>query len=149
MSVNEVRGIDIQTDYVKRAREIINRQHATNVVINHASIFDPDLRNDLSWQDKGPLLVIGNPPWVTNSALGTLQSNNTPIKTNFKKLNGLDAMTGSSNFDIAEYIILKLIHELSSEEPTIAMLCKTTVARNILKFAHALHRHKLRSLCLR
>ena len=58
-----------------------------------------------------------------------------PTKTNFKGLKGLDAMTGESNFDIAECILLKLIHELVSEQPTIAFLCKTLVARNIIKFA--------------
>ncbi|GAC1623275.1 MAG: hypothetical protein NVS4B11_17910 [Ktedonobacteraceae bacterium] len=34
---------------------------------------------------------------------------------------------------IAEYIWLKLILELASEQPTIALLCKTSVARNVLQ----------------
>ncbi|WP_315791087.1 hypothetical protein [Fischerella sp. JS2] len=72
---------------------------------------------------------------MTNSQLGVLESNNLPIKTNFKGLRGIDALIGFSNFDIAEYIWIKLIRELAFEKPTIALLCKTSVARNVLKFA--------------
>lgn len=84
-------------------------------------------------QDKKQVLVIGNPPWVNNSTLSTLGSDNLPIKTNFKGLRGIDAITGSSNFDICEYIILQLIDEYKNSNAVIAMLCKTSVARNIFK----------------
>jgi len=94
-----------------------------------------DLQQDLSWKTSGPLLVIGNPPWITNSELGSLESKNLPTKSNFKGFSGFEALTGESNFDIAEYILLKLIKELASERPTIALLCKTSVARNVLQFA--------------
>ena len=80
-------------------------------------------------------MVIGNPPWVTNSQLGSLGSNNLPIKTNFKGLKGLEALTGNSNFDITEYIWIKLIQEFVYDKPTIALLCKTSVARKVLQFA--------------
>mgnify|MGYP006991333775 CR=1 FL=1 len=39
----------------------------------------------------GHVLVIGNPPWVTNSALGALGGNNLPEKTNFQRLGGFAA----------------------------------------------------------
>lgn len=84
-------------------------------------------------QDQKQILVIGNPPWVTNSTLSALGSKNMPIKTNFKGLKGIDAITGTSNFDICEYIILQLIHEYRDTNTIIAMLCKTTVARNVFK----------------
>ena len=74
------------------------------------------------------VLVIGNPPWATNSEL----SFNLPPKTNFKGLRGIEAITGSSNFDICEYIILKLIGEYKHTNSTICMLCKTSVARNVV-----------------
>lgn len=90
---------------------------------------------DLCWQEDGPLLVVGNPPWVTNSALGMMASDNVPAKANIKGYRGLDALTGKSNFDIAEYIWMKLIRELADQRPTIALLCKTSVARNILQYA--------------
>ncbi len=41
-------------------------------------------------------------------------------------------MTGESNFDISEAIWLKLIRELAPERPTIALLCKSAVARAVL-----------------
>lgn len=98
-------------------------------------LFKMDLRKDIQWKEAGPLLVIGNPPWVTNSELSTLGKGNIPTKTNFRGLRGLDALTGESNFDIAEYIWLKLIRELADQKPTIALLCKTSVARNVLKYS--------------
>lgn len=57
---------------------------------------------------------------------------NLPEKENFKRLSGTDAITGASNFDICEYIILKLIEKSIGKKVSIAMLCKTSVARNVL-----------------
>lgn len=57
---------------------------------------------------------------------------NLPEKENFKRLSGTDAITGASNFDICEYIILKLIEKSVNKNVAIAMLCKTSVARNVL-----------------
>ena len=45
-------------------------------------------------------------------------------------------MTGASNFDIAEAIWVKLLNELAGEDATIALLCKTSVARRVLEHAH-------------
>ncbi len=46
-------------------------------------------------------------------------------------------MTGSSNFDLAEHILIKIATELVDQFPSIAMLCKSAVARNVLRFAGA------------
>ena len=35
-----------------------------------ADLFDIDLGRDIAWRERGPLLVIGNPPWVTNCRAG-------------------------------------------------------------------------------
>lgn len=70
---------------------------------------------------------------MTNSTLSVLGSDNLPLKANFKGLKGIDAITGASNFDICEYIILQLINEYRDTNTIIAMLCKTSVARNIFK----------------
>lgn len=129
----EIRGLEIQNSYVHKARQK-TKSFVGDLSIEQANFFDFDLRY-LSWSTKSPLLVVGNPPWVTNSGLGSLGSLNSPRKSNFKKLRGLEAMTGSSNFDLTEYIWLRLITELADENPTIALLCKTSVARNVLKFA--------------
>jgi hypothetical protein len=58
------------------------------------------------------VLVVGNPPWVTNSELGQLGSTNLPTKSNFQGLRGFEARTGKSNFDIAEWMLLRLIDAL-------------------------------------
>lgn len=131
----EVKALEIQPDYVEQARQIVVPPDV-EIDVRQADFFQLDLSSE-RWKSDGPLLVIGNPPWVTNAALGSLGSSNLPEKTNFKQLRGLDALTGKSNFDIAEYIWLKLMSDLRHESPTIGLLCKTSVARNVLKFAQA------------
>ncbi len=79
-----------------------------------------------------PVLVVGNPPWVTASALGALDSTNVPAKSNFQRRRGLDALTGKSNFDVAEWIVTRLIEAAVDRDVTIAMLVKTSVARRVL-----------------
>ncbi|HVU66034.1 MAG TPA: hypothetical protein VHD63_02845, partial [Ktedonobacteraceae bacterium] len=130
----EIRGIEIQNHYVQHAQGVV-AQAKVMATINQANLFDMDLRRDLVWDTPGSLLVIGNPPWITNAQLGILKSNNIPVKSNFKGFKGLEAVLGRANFDIAEFILLKLITELVDEKPTIALLCKTAVARNVLQFA--------------
>ncbi|MEG2487117.1 MAG: N-6 DNA methylase [Cetobacterium sp.] len=78
-------------------------------------------------------LIIGNPPWITNSELGNLNLKNLPEKFNLKNLKGMDALTGKSNFDVTEYIILKMLEDFKDYNLTGALLCKTIVVRNILK----------------
>ena len=131
----EIQAIEIKENYLKIAQKRAKIYLNTRVLIQNKKIFDLNFQQDLHWQTNGSLLVIGNPPWVTNSQLGVEDSNNLPKKTNLKNLRGLEAITGSANFDISEYIWLKLIKELAGEKPTIALLCKTSVARNVLKFA--------------
>lgn len=131
----EIQGIEIQNKYIAKVQKILQQQNFTRGTIKEANIFEIDLQSDLKWEKDGSLLVVGNPPWVTNAELSILESSNLPAKTNFKGFSGFGAMTGESNFDIAEYIWLKLIRELAEENPTIALLCKTSVARNILKFS--------------
>jgi hypothetical protein len=94
---------------------------------------------DTNWADylaklSDPLLVIGNPPWVTNSELGLLGSANVPVKTNFHKLSGFDAKTGKSNFDISEWMLLRTCELLEGRNAMLAMLCKTAVARKVIKY---------------
>lgn len=131
----EIQAMELQEAHFKTARKLQGSSSASRVIVRRANIFDLDFRRDIHWDGSGSLLAVGNPPWITNSELGTLGSGNLPGKTNLKRLGGMEAMTGSSNFDIAEYIWLKLIRELSSEQATIALLCKTSVARNVLRFA--------------
>lgn len=77
-------------------------------------------------------LVLGNPPWVTNSELSILNSKNLPKKTNIKSLSGLDAITGKGNFDISEYIILMMLNSFSKYKGHMAMLAKNSVIKNLI-----------------
>lgn len=124
----EYYGIEINPDYCSKCEENINDKR---VKIINADFFSFSSKRLI--KDKREILVIGNPPWVTNSTLSSLGSDNLPVKTNFKRLKGIDALTGASNFDICEYIILRLIHEYRDTNTVISMLCKTSVARNVFR----------------
>lgn len=132
----EIRAFELQPEHIARASKLVERFPHIRTHISQANLFGLDLRRDLKWKESGPLLVIGNPPWVTNAEIGASGGDNLPVKTNLRGLNGIAAMTGESNFDIAEHIWIKLMRELAHEQPTIALLCKTSVARNVLRFAH-------------
>jgi hypothetical protein len=134
----EIIGIEIQAGHAEAAAAAGARAAggpAPTVAVVRASLFDLDLRRDLAWRQRGPLLVVGNPPWVTNAELGVLESGNLPRKWNVKGARGLEARTGAANFDIAEAVWLKLIDELAGDEATIALLCKLSVARSVLEHA--------------
>lgn len=135
----EMIGVELQAEHCAAARAAIERREpkASRVSIVQADFFSLDLRVDPPWSGRGPLLVLGNPPWVTNAELGRIGGSNLPPKRNVKGLGGLDARTGSANFDLGEAVWLKLIAELADQNPTIALLCKTSVARGVL---HHLHR---------
>lgn len=133
----EVVGIELQPQHHAAAREALGGQSGPAVRLRLGSVFEVDLASGLGWRDRGPLLVLGNPPWVTSAELGALGGANVPEKRNFKALRGLEAVTGSANFDLAETIILKVVTELAHERPTVAMLCKTAVARQVIQHAHA------------
>lgn len=121
-------GIEINANYCKYCEENIKDKR---VKIINDDFFSYGLKRITNLEKN--ILIIGNPPWVTNSTLSTLNSNNTPIKTNYKGLKGIDAITGFSNFDICEYMIDKIIEMQNKTDTVIAMLCKTSVARNIFK----------------
>ncbi len=96
----------------------------------------PRFFQDIKQQE---ILVIGNPPWVTNSALSALNSTNLPTKSNFQGHKGFEAKTGKANFDIAEWMLMKLIESLQGKRACLAMLCKTATARKVLQFAWQQH----------
>ena len=120
-------GIEINKEYCDYC---IDKFKNENVEIVNKDFFEVDM-SKLPVQ--GSTLFIGNPPWVNNSLLSAMGSSNLPKKANIKGLCGFDAITGASNFDICEYIILKIISQFRNSNSTIAMLCKTSVARNIFK----------------
>ena len=82
-----------------------------------------------------PILVLGNPPWVTSATVGTLGGGNLPAKSNADKLRGIHAITGSANFDVSEWMIRQNMRWLDGRAGRVAVLCKTSVARKVLRHA--------------
>lgn len=127
-----VAAMDVNNDYVHQTRARLNAQRGpSRSEIEQASFFDIDWQTQLN-QLAEPVLVLGNPPWVTNSDLGYLHSHNIPEKTKVHGHTGMDALTGKSNFDISEWMLTRLLSCLAGRRSTLAMLCKTAVARKVL-----------------
>ena len=113
-------GLELENKYVNLARQLLS-------------------------QVASPILVIGNPPWVTNSDIGVLSGKNLPEKSNIHNRNGFSAINGSSNFDISEWMLLRQLDWIETHGGCIAMLCKTSVARKVLR--HAWKRKKMAINC--
>ena len=127
-----VRGIDCNPLYVQVALEVV-ADHP-NALVECGDYFKVDWDALLS-ELPDPILVIGNPPWTTNAAMGVLGGSNLPQKTNVDGLRGIDALTGRSNFDISEWMLRETMGWLEGRVGTIAVLCKTAVARKLLRFS--------------
>lgn len=128
-------GAEINKAYVDTARQRVANQFAgSRYDIEHVDFFRFDWHPLIDSADS-PILVLGNPPWVTSAELGMLGSENLPEKSNFQGRRGLDAMTGKSNFDISESMLLSYLEWLHGKAGTIAVLCKSSVARKILLHA--------------
>jgi hypothetical protein len=138
-SLQEVFGIEIQCNYLWQLKFELLEYFLQNPTANkpqislyHCSVFDFNFKQIKSQINGRELLVIGNPPWVTNSTLSTLNSKNLPKKSNFKNTKGIDAITGKGNFDIGEFISLKMLDLFSKENGNFAFLIKNSVVKNIV-----------------
>jgi len=134
-SARKAIGLEINRDCVNTARAAVrDTSRGDDVHIIQGDFFTADWTRILpSLPD--PLLVIGNPPWVTNAALSSLGSANLPHKSNFQNRRGFDAITGKSNFDISEWMLIQALRWIDGRRATLAMLCKTAVARRALLHA--------------
>lgn len=113
-------GIELNPDYAAEAA-----QRVPDATIITGSIFALKTK---SWCQSDRVLILGNPPWVTSSDLRF----NLPAKSNFRGLRVIEALTGASNFDIAESVIVQLLEEYRGRGCVLAMLCKLSAARRIL-----------------
>jgi hypothetical protein len=125
-------GFDVNPRYVAAARRRVARSSSSAVRrVRVADFFQVDWPAVLA-ECAGPVLILGNPPWVTNSALGMLGSGNLPPKQNLPGRSGLEGLTGKSNFDVSEWMIWRLLEAAAGRPATLALLCKTAVARRVL-----------------
>jgi len=128
-------GFDINPQYVAKCKTYFKVYNNCHFEID--DFFLKDWKYFFKIHGNSNILVVGNPPWVTNSALGVLNGNNLPKKTNFQGLRGFAAKTGKANFDIAEWMLIKMLESLQNTSSCLAMLCKTATARKVLKHAWA------------
>jgi hypothetical protein len=127
-----LKGFEINSDYLEAAR-ILLAGHAARVELRQADFFAHAWDKELA--DERELLILGNPPWVTNAAVGAVAGSNLPAKENIYGLRGLAAKTGKANFDIAEWMLIRLLRALRGRRGTIAVLCKFATARKVLGHA--------------
>ncbi|MBI5243239.1 MAG: SAM-dependent DNA methyltransferase [Elusimicrobia bacterium] len=127
-------GFDINPQHVREAEDAACRDGGRKAHLECRNFFHVDWGQFFSTLG-GTVLVIGNPPWVTNSALGSLGSDNLPKKTNFQGRKGFAAKTGKANFDISEWMLLRHLDALHRRAGCVAMLCKTAIARKALRHA--------------
>lgn len=128
-------GGELSPVYAAQLQALVaERPDHTRIEVRQQDYFGHDWRATLAHLPT-PVLLIGNPPWVTNAHLSVLGSDNRPQRYNFHKLNGLDALTGKSNFDISEWMLMDMLRWLPGRDATLAMLVKTAVARKALAYA--------------
>lgn len=138
--VQRVVGIEIHLPYVYETRfkvleHFLGKKDVGNIPeieILHGDIFEEGIRRIAKNLEEKRVLIIGNPPWVTSSELGSLDSDNLPRKSNFKRHSGIEAITGKGNFDIGEFILLDLLRNFQRNEAVLGLLVKNSVVKNVL-----------------
>ena len=125
-------GFDINPEHVNTARDALARQRGGFCELTCKNFYDKDWPAFFRSLPEG-VLIVGNPPWVTNSTLGSIRGGNLPEKRNFQGHRGFAAKTGKANFDISEWMMIKLLESLRGRQATLAMLCKTATARRVLR----------------
>lgn len=130
--VSQIFAFEYNSDYIHNLKSQTHIKRP-NIIINQADFFTYDWDNLLNTL-RGELLVIGNFPWVTNSQQGMIDGKNLPPKKNITGESGLSALTGKSNFDISEWMLQKTANWFDERCGTLAMICKTSVARKFLAY---------------
>ena len=136
-------GFEVNDDYVTVLKNRFELQNDDNIRIFKSNFFETDWKSIVQ-EVNGPVLVLGNLPWVTNSSQGASNGKNLPLKSNFHQLNGIDAITGKSNFDISEYMTIEILSWFKDRSGTVALLLKTAVARKVIAYAQK-HKFSLHS----
>lgn len=128
-------GWDINPDYVEQTEAaLFDAGAAERTSVGRQDFFTHDWEKELA-AIRGSILILGNLPWVTNTTVSGMNGSNLPAKENFQGFRGIEARTGKSNFDISEWMLIRLVKALRGRSATIAMLCKTGTARKLLRFA--------------
>lgn len=137
-SVKAVYGVEIFKGYADRTEQMLQKYKEAHRIaryeLHNANVFTFNFKDIASENENANILILGNPPWVTNSDLGKSDGTNLPAKGNFDKVRGIEAITGKGNFDIAENICNLMFDAFSCHENThVALLIKNSVIKNIVR----------------
>lgn len=135
-SAKKIIGVEVNQQYIREIRTKKQFIQDERVELQHADFFQFDWLSLIDRLD-GNILILGNFPWVTNSQQGSIGGGNLPKKNNFQNHNGLDAITGKSNFDISEWMLIQVVKWLQGRDASLAMLCKASVSRKLLNYLHS------------
>ncbi len=128
-------GFDVNAEHLDAARDSLRDQGSLDrATLQRQDFFAHDWDAELK-SAMQPVLLLGNPPWVTNATVAALNGSNVPVKENFQGFRGIEAMTGKANFDISEWMLIRLARALRNQTATLAMLCKSGTARKLLRYA--------------
>lgn len=139
--LSEIHALEINRQYVEDLKfniltyALCNKSRRwPDIYIYQGDFFKFDFSTIIEKAKKGDqnLGIIGNPPWVTNSKQGLIDSENVPKKSNRYNLSGIEAITGKSNFDISEYITLNLLGLSQFNKGGMSFLLKNSVIRNVV-----------------
>ena len=134
-NLEEVYGVEIYNPYLVELKDYAETIGHVSVHLFNHDVFTFNF-DTIKHQIQGKnILVLGNPPWVTNSELGKNNGENIPKKYNYRDARGIEAITGKGNFDIAESICNLLIEKFTQREGDtyMALLIKNSVIKNIIE----------------
>ncbi len=139
-TIQEVYGIDINRNYIEELKRNILQKYLDKKWVKpikfhllHANAFTFNWRKIVEHVGDRKVLILGNPPWVTNSEIGKKGGENLPQKQNIMLIKGISAITGKSNFDIAESICSTLFSNFAvmNNECLFALLLKNSTIKKI------------------
>lgn len=141
-SIKHVYGVEIHEPYLDETRRRITEFQDDNKRQIHLvcdDVFHFPFSDIAKRHAEQFILVLGNPPWVTNSWLGRNDSENVPIKSNFKNARGIEALTGKGNFDIGESVTFSMLKAFADSKGCFAFLIKNSVVKNIVHAQRQFH----------
>jgi 23S rRNA U2552 (ribose-2'-O)-methylase RlmE/FtsJ len=122
-------GLDINPEHVRHCGLYVN----DSLKVIKSDFFSSEWKQYLE-DSSGTILIIGNPPWVTKAELSKRESQNFPQNTSVSGLSGIESITGKSNFDISEWMLIEEVKASEAKDALIAMLCKTSTARKVISY---------------
>lgn len=137
-------GFEINGSYIKTLHHRFASKKNIKIIQSNLFIQDWDSLFKGLAQTGKQILVIGNLPWVTNATLGAIGSKNLPVKENLHGYKGLNAKMGKSNFDLAEWMLIKLIEVLKGKNAVMALLVKHKAALRAMQYYWQNHQQTCR-----